>query len=91
MALADLGYANEINDALSIWIDNEKYLKHKISIDVVSNGFDKYVLKNVANFFLLIGIHFQNKTFNILAWQNKTTNETKFNSRHRGQVPGNLW
>lgn len=36
LALADLGYANEIIEVLSTWINNEKYLKHKISMDVVS-------------------------------------------------------
>lgn len=36
LALADLGYANEINEALTMWINNKKFAKNKISIDVVS-------------------------------------------------------
>lgn len=48
LALADLGYANEINEALTMWIINEKFAKNKISIDVVS--ISKYVCMYVCTY-----------------------------------------
>lgn len=35
LALANLGYVNEVNEFLLSWMTNERLLKHKISKDVV--------------------------------------------------------
>ncbi|XP_055310231.1 pentatricopeptide repeat-containing protein 2, mitochondrial-like [Sitodiplosis mosellana] len=71
LALADLGYANEINEALATWINDEKFSKKYISTDVLQRIQQRMKHNSTAN----TQVKFQ-EIYDELIANGRITNET---------------